>query len=275
MGEETAFTDAVLRKGRDMTGNQKVLVVDDDRRMVKTICDILRVKGHDPHPAYSGEEAVNKVREDSFDCVLMDLKMPGIDGVEALKMIKAAAPELPVVLMSAYATDLQAEEASRQGAFAVLTKPIDVQMVLSFLALLRKEESILIVDDDPMFCRTLKDILQARGYRVEAESDPDSVIGRLEQNYELLVVLDLKLGKADGVDVLKGIRGRSPTKPVVLVTGSQGESMASIEQGMRIGAYTCLYKPLEMEKLVEIIEEISRRKLRALLGEPFEIFSLR
>ena len=258
-----------------MTVKQKVLVVDDDRRMVKTICDILRVKGHDPHPAYSGEEAVHKVRGESFDCLLMDIKMPGIDGVEALKLIKAAAPDLPAVLMSAYATENQAEEASRHGAFAVLTKPIDVQMVLSFLALLRKEESILIVDDDPMFCGTLKEILQARGYRVEAETDPDRVLGHMEGGYELLVVLNLKLGRADGTDVLKEIRGKYPTKPVVLVTGYQGESTSSIEQGMRIGAYTCLYKPLEIEKLVAIIEEISSRKLRALLGEPFEVFPCR
>lgn len=243
-------------------------MVDDDRRMVKTICDILRVKGHDPHLAYSGEEAVHMVRGESFDCVLMDLKMPGIDGVEALKKIKEAAPDLPVVLMSAFATESQAEEAERLGAHAVLSKPIDVQNVLSFLSLLRKEESILIVDDDPMFCRTLKDILQVRGYRVETETDPEHVLGVMEANYELLVVLDLKLGRADGVDVLKEIRGKYPTKPVVLVTGQPGESAASIEKAMRIGAYTCLYKPLEIEKLVEIIEETSRRKLRTLLGEP-------
>ena len=258
-----------------MTGKQKVLVVDDDRRMVKTICDILRVKGHDPHPAYTGEEAVARAREESFDCVLMDLKMPGIDGVEALRRIKEAAPDLPVVLMSAYATGDQAEEAGRHGAYAVLNKPIDVQMVLSFLALLRKEESVLIVDDDPSFCRTLKEILQARGYRVETETDPASVLGHLELNYELLVVLDLKLGGTDGVDVLKEIRSKYPTKPVVLVTGRPGEASASIEKAARIGAYTCLYKPLEIEKLVTIIEETSRGKLRALLGEPFEISEIR
>jgi two-component system, NtrC family, response regulator HydG len=252
-----------------MTGKLKVLVVDDDRRMVKTLCDILRVKGHDAYPAFSGEEAVNRAREESFDCVLMDLKMPGIDGVEALKMIKEVAPGLPVVLMSAYVTGDQAEEASRQGAFAVLTKPIDVQIVLSFLALLRKEETILVVDDDPLFCKTLKDILQARGYRVETEADPDSVLEHMEANYKLLVILDPKLGRTDGGDVLKEIRRKYPTKPVVLVTGNGGESTASIEQGMGIGAYTCLYKPLEAQKLIGIIEEISLRKLRASLGETY------
>ena len=60
----------------------RILVVDDDRRMVRTICDILKVKGYEPIEAYSGEEAVVKAKEESPDCVLMDLKMPGIKSRE-------------------------------------------------------------------------------------------------------------------------------------------------------------------------------------------------
>ena len=68
----------------------------------------------------------------------MDIKMPGINGVEALRMIKGISPDLPVVLISAYATEEVEAEAKEQGAYAVLTKPIDVQMVLSFLSLLQE-----------------------------------------------------------------------------------------------------------------------------------------
>lgn len=247
----------------------KVLVVDDDRRMVKTICDILRVKGYEAVPAHSGEEAVAKVRAEAFGCVLMDIRMPGIDGTEAQQMIRDAAPDLPVLLMSAYATDEQAEEAKRQGAYSVLTKPLDIQMVLSFLSLLRKEESVLVVDDDPVFCRTLKDILQARGYRVETENDAGKVLGHMERNYKLMVLLDLKLGGADGVNVLREIREKYPAKPVVLVTGYRDEMGGAIEKGREIGAYSCLYKPFATEELLGIIDEISRKKLKAVLGEPF------
>lgn len=247
----------------------KVLVVDDDRRMVKTVCDILRVKGYEAVEAFSGEEAVEKVKTEDPDCVLMDVKMPGIDGVEALKLIKAALPDLPVVLMSAYATDEQAEEAKRLGASTVLTKPIDFQQVLSFLSLLRREESILVVDDDLAFSKTLRDILVANGYRVETETDSEQVLKHLEEHYQLVVILDLKLGGADGLDVLKRVRARYPSKPVVLVTGYRDEMTSSIESGLSIGAYTCLYKPFEMEKLLKLIDEISRRKRDALLGEPF------
>ena len=116
--------------------DMNVLVVDDDRRMVKTTCDILRVKGYHALPAHSGEEAVESVRGETLDCVLMDINMPGIDGVEALKRMKGMAPNLPVVLMSANASFEQTEEASRMGALAVLTKPLDIREILCFLACL-------------------------------------------------------------------------------------------------------------------------------------------
>lgn len=251
-----------------MSDKLKVLVVDDDRRMVKTICDILQVKGHSAEPAYSGEEAVAKVKAAKPDCVLMDLRMEGINGIETLKLLKAVAPDLPVVMMSAYATEEQMAEAKRLGAYSLLTKPVDIQKVMSFLALLRKEESILIVDDDPAFGKTLKDILELRRCRVETEMAAEKVLGHMEHDYKLLVILDTKLANKDGVDVMKEIRAKYPTKPVVLVTGNRDEVCASIDKGRKIGAYTCLYKPFEAEDLIKIIENVREMKLMSFLGEP-------
>jgi len=247
----------------------KILIVDDDRRMVKTIFDILKVKGYDPIIAYSGEEALTKVESEKPDCVLMDIKMPGINGVETLKTIKELSPDIPVLLMSAYVTEAQIGEAKQHGAYTVLNKPIDIQIILSFFALLRKEESILIVDDDPNFCRTLKDILQSRGYKVVTESDPDKVLGHMEQEYMLTVLLDLNLGNKDGLDVLRDIRAKYPSKPVVLVTGMKEDMTDVIDKGIKIGAYTYFYKPFAVESLIDSIKGISIKKLQSLLGEPF------
>lgn len=252
-----------------MKETMKILVVDDDQRMVKTICDILRVKGYEAMTAYTGDEAVRLVRTGDPDCVLMDIKMPGNDGVMTMRLIKDLAPDLPVILMSAYATDAQAAEARTLGAYSVLTKPVDIQMVLSFLSILRKEESVLIVDDDPVFCRTLKDLFQTRGFVVDTEVNPGKVLRHMEQDYKLVVLLDLKLGDTNGLDVLKSIRARYPTKPVVLITGYGREMAGSISKGLDIGAYTCLYKPLQADRLIETIREIRRKKLSAVLGEPF------
>ncbi len=244
----------------------KILVVDDDQRIVKTTCDILKIKGYEPIPAYSGEEGVAKVRAEVPDCVLMDIKMPGINGVEAMKQMKQIAPALPIVLATAYATDDLMEEAKQSGAYAILSKPLNFQMILSFLSLLAKEEGILVVDDDPAFLKTLKDVLTLRGYRVKIESEPDRVLGKLEENYNLVVLLDLRLGNVNGVELLRQIREKHPTKPVVMVTGYRQEMSDTIQQGLRIGAYTCLYKPFEMESLIGLVEEIRLKKLKELLA---------
>lgn len=244
----------------------KILVVDDDRRIVKTTCDILNVKGHEAIDAYTGEEGVEKVMSERPDCVLMDIKMPGISGVEAMKQMRAVIPDLPVVLVSAYATEDTLTAAKSDGAYAVLSKPLNFQMVLSFLSLLRKEESILVVDDDPEFCKTLKDILTMRGYQVETEGEPWNVLGHLEKDYKLAIVLDLKLGAVNGTDVLREVRAKYPTKPVVLVTGYHEEMSKSIDKGQKIGAYTCLYKPLEIDSLLQTLEEIRLNKLQNVFG---------
>jgi DNA-binding NtrC family response regulator len=243
----------------------KILVVDDDRRIVQTTVDILKLKGYEAIAASTGEEGVEKVKSDPPDCVLMDIKMPGISGVEAMKQMNAIHPTLPVVLVSAYATDTLMKEAKDAGAYAVLAKPLNFQMILAFLALLRKEENVLIVDDDPNFLHTLKDILSLRGFRVETEQEPQKTLNHIDKDYKLVVLLDLKLGAVNGLDVLQKIRAKYPTKPVVLVTGYRQEMADSIEKGLKVGAYTCLYKPLEVEKLVELIEEIRLKKLQHLL----------
>ena len=210
---------------------------------------------------------MEKVRSDRPDCVLMDIKMPGISGVEAMKQMQEIVPELPVVLVTAYATDeLMDGGEGRAGAYAVLSKPLNFPIILAFLSLLRKEESILVVDDDPNFCKTLKDILTLRGFRVKTESEPRKVMGHLENDYKLAVVLDLKLGAVNGTEVLKEVRAKYPTKPVVLVTGYRQEMGNSIEKGRTIGAYTCLYKPLEMDDLFQVIEDIRIKKLQNLLA---------
>ncbi|MHB8789747.1 MAG: response regulator [Desulfobulbaceae bacterium] len=243
----------------------KILVVDDDHRIVKTTCDILKVKGHEPTGAYSGEDGVELVRGHPPDCVLMDIKMTGINGVEAMIRMQQIIPGLPVVLVSAYATNEIMEEAKGAGAYAVLSKPLNFPTILSFLSLLSKEESILVVDDDPKFSRTLQDILTLRGFKVQTEGEPRKVLDHLDKDYKLAVVLDLKLGAVNGVDVLKDIHAKYPGKPVVLMTGYREEMGNSVELGRQIGAYTCLYKPFESDDLFQVLEEIRIGKLQNVL----------
>jgi two-component system NtrC family response regulator/two-component system nitrogen regulation response regulator GlnG len=111
----------------------RILVVDDDRAMVRTLCDIFRLRGWDAHGVRSGEEAVAAQREGHYPVVLMDIKMSGISGVAAFKQMQAEDPNLRCVLMTAESETSVIEDAERAGAFNVVRKPIDLAALLLLL----------------------------------------------------------------------------------------------------------------------------------------------
>jgi len=119
---------------------RSVLVVDDDPGMAETLADILSVFGYAVTTANSAAAAVKVVTETRPDLVLMDVRMPGLSGVEALKTMKALAPQLAVIMMTAFARDDLAEEARRAAALAVLPKPLDMERLLALLTQVARSE---------------------------------------------------------------------------------------------------------------------------------------
>jgi two-component system response regulator MprA len=114
--------------------SRRILVVDDDDAMVRTLCDILRTRGWEPDGAHSGEEAVAIVCADGYTNVLMDIRMPGMDGVAACKTMKncGRSPAPRVVLMTAHTAPELLDAARRDGTH-VVTKPIDMPALLEYL----------------------------------------------------------------------------------------------------------------------------------------------
>lgn len=110
-----------------------VLVVDDDVGMVDTLGDILSANGHKVGLAYSGPSALDMVKTAPFDVALMDIQMPGLNGVEVLKRMRDVAPEIAVIMMTAFTRHELIEEAKRSAA-AVLSKPLDIEQVLGLIA---------------------------------------------------------------------------------------------------------------------------------------------
>ena len=112
----------------------RILVVDDDTAMVKTLCDILRLRGWDPEAAHSGEEALAVMRATPFPYVLMDIKMPGIDGISASQSIRDSVPDARVILMSAHSSPEDVDHARSKGVVHFLPKPIDLPALFAMLA---------------------------------------------------------------------------------------------------------------------------------------------
>jgi two-component system response regulator AtoC len=108
--------------------------------MAETLADILSIFGYAVTTASSAVAAVRVVTQTRPDLVLMDVRMPGLSGVEALKTMKALAPQVAVIMMTAFARDDLAEEARRAAALAVLPKPLDMERLLALLTQVARSE---------------------------------------------------------------------------------------------------------------------------------------
>jgi len=122
----------------------KILVVDDEapiREMLQR--GLTQVGGFSVEIAQNGQEAIEKIEKDVFDLVLTDLKMPGMDGLDLLKMIKGTRPEVMVILMTAYGSIETAVEAMKVGANDYVTKPVDFNELLIHISKAQKEDLLL------------------------------------------------------------------------------------------------------------------------------------
>jgi len=110
-----------------------VLVVDDDPFMVRTLCDVLRRRGYETGSAGSGEEAVASAEARHWSAVVMDIRMPGMNGVAASKVLRGLQPDLLVILMTAHSESHLLEEARAAGVASVLNKPFPIPQLLAVL----------------------------------------------------------------------------------------------------------------------------------------------
>jgi DNA-binding NtrC family response regulator len=104
----------------------KVLLVDDEVEFVSALAERLRLRDYDARAVSQAEEALDIVRSDPPDVVLLDFKMPGMDGIEILKLIKSMHPSVEVIMVTGHGDTQSREEVMNSGAFEYIMKPIDI-----------------------------------------------------------------------------------------------------------------------------------------------------
>ncbi len=108
----------------------KVLLVDDEEDLVRTMAERMEMRDLGSEVALDGHQALKMLEEDTPDVMVLDLRMPGIDGMEVLKRVKKAYPQIEVIIMTGHGTDKDEEEAYRLGAFDYLRKPVDMNHLM-------------------------------------------------------------------------------------------------------------------------------------------------
>jgi len=127
VGKDFYRTD-VYRKF-DFELPSKVLLVDDEREFVQTLSERLLMRDMGSAVAYDGESALNMIAEDEPEVMILDLKMPGIDGIEVLRRVKESRVGIEVIILTGHGSEADRETCMKLGAFAYLQKPVDIEVL--------------------------------------------------------------------------------------------------------------------------------------------------
>ncbi|MCL1979733.1 MAG: response regulator [Proteobacteria bacterium] len=123
------FHQADIYRKLDFQAPARVLLVDDEREFVQTLSERLLLRDMGSAIAYDGESALEMLREDEPDVMILDLKMPGIDGMEVLRRVKASQPEIEIIILTGHGNETDRETCMQLGAFAYLQKPVDIDVL--------------------------------------------------------------------------------------------------------------------------------------------------
>ena len=248
-----------------------ILVVDDERM----VCDLLRAvlsrHGHEVLIATSGCEGLELFQKRQPRFTLLDLRMPGMNGIEVLTSIRALDPKAAVIVLTgAGTTDLE-NQARQMGVTDFLSKGLSLEVLVGVMERVLQQPvkppaspsqsadaqqapshsqeagSILVVDDEPQIRNLLRKFLSARGYQVRVASDGQQALAFVDKKTPDLIVLDVNMPGMNGIEVLKQLRAKNYAGGVIFLTSSQDEML--LQEGLALGSIDVLGKPVDMERL--------------------------
>jgi len=239
----------------EASAQPRVLVVDDDESLRITLAANLELENLDVVEAKSAQEALALIREQHFDVVLSDVRMPGMNGVDMFIALRTVKPELPVILMTAFSNEETVRKAISRGVFAVIAKPFDVQQTVNTLQRALKHPLVVVVDDAKSVATSTAAALSSFGIKARAVFDGESALTIVRAGVTDVCVTDLAMPGMSGVDVVRRVRELDPSVSVIVFSGARnGDEL--MRRASAEGAAQCLRKPLDPQELVNNIANV-------------------
>jgi DNA-binding response OmpR family regulator len=231
------------------------IIVDDNRALGEGLAEILESEGYDVRIFDDPHEALREAPELPFDVALLDVRMPGMDGVTLQQLLMALRPRARFVLMTAYADDQRISQGLAAGARAVLPKPVPIAQLFHALGDQTARE-LLLVEDDAAFREALSEVLVQNGYQCQSASSvyearnmvaASSAAGRTLA----IAVIDVRLPDGSGAQLARELSDHANLS-CVLMTGFDLDEPSDQLQGL----LQVLVKPFTPDSLLRILSKL-------------------
>jgi FixJ family two-component response regulator len=234
-----------------------ISVVDNDESIRRTTTFLIESFDFRAAAFESAEDFLKSVQLHDTACLLVDVQMPGMNGLQLQSELAAAGCNIPVIFITAYDNKDSRQQAMQAGAVAFLGKPFNDEELLQTIRLaLRREfemtkDLISIVDDDESVRRTITLLIESLGFRTAAFDSAESFLKSAERHNTSCLVLDVQRPNMNGLQLQTELAAANCGIPFILITAYDDEE--SRGQAMQAGAVAFLGKPFSDEQLLQTI----------------------
>ena len=257
--------------------NTSILVVDDEEPNRDILSRRLVKEGYSVTVADGGRAALDMLRLERYDLVLLDIMMPEIDGYEVLKRIRTepALHDTPVIMVTALSEESSIKRCLALGATDYVGKPFEltflksrIRQAVHALSNMRSSNTLadgatatlLVVEDDEMNRELLVRRLRKDGYTAHAAGSGAEALSLLDKQAYDLILLDIMMAQMDGYQTLQKIRAREKLKDTPIIMVSALGDAASIARCMELGANDYIMKPYNATALRERVLKLLANK---------------
>jgi DNA-binding NtrC family response regulator len=239
-----------------MSLEPRLLVVDDEPDICANLCDIFSDLGYQVDAAHNGADALALVERNFYDVAMLDLKMPGMDGVELYGLLRKVSAGTVAIIVTAYASTEAARSVLSAGAWQIVSKPVDFSRLLPLVQEALEQPLLLLVDDDHDLCQSLWDVLRQQDIRCCIAHSVDEAARSLSRRAYSVVLVDMRLPGGDGVDVVDAAWTVDDTTRVVLITGYRHDVNEQVRRALARGAHAVCFKPLDVDNLLGTVRTL-------------------
>lgn len=238
-----------------MTRTARVLIIDDDRDVAESLADVVESRGHAVGLAFSGEEGLAKFCEQPFDVVFVDVKMPGMNGVETYLKVRKMSPGTNVVMMTGFSIEQILRDANQRGVLRVIDKSVaaaDIGPIVRGFASRR----VVLATTNPEFVDKLTETLSEAGCAVEVTSTVQDTLDCVISGDADCLIVDQQLPALSGFDIYLSLTWAGHAVPTVVSTYRAQEHIEALDL-LQPMAETILSKPFDPGMVLEEIDKLS------------------
>ncbi len=252
----------------------KILIIEDSRLMRTIMREPLEANGYQILEAQNGKEGLAIYEEHDPDCIVLDLKLPIMDGHEVLRHLRASGSDVPVIVATSDVQDTTRELCNEVGVSTFLTKPfegialvacVNMGIAMRGTDLLSSQHSsrsvnILVVDDSQVMRQVIIHAISSEPWEIREASGGAQALEMIQQCKPDIVLLDQQMPGLRGNDILKILKSSDSTRDisVVIVTGESKDEM--VKEALSLGAAEFISKPFSETVLVSRIQNVIRTR---------------